>query len=222
MSKKIESIVVDTLTGLQVKQWMSMSKKPDYDQWFDFGKDIYIFMIELQKMGFELVLILGSPGSGKTFGMKSLDPESNIWYNTDAKLPSFKGGRKAYGTLKAPSKNHVLPSTYSQIIADIKGRGKDAYGELPIAFLTAHTEDFKSGRDSRVRLKTLGKVATKMQLEGLCNNVFYTRVDTEEGAPKFVFETQNNGFNTARSYEEMLPDIIPNDYQMILEAIQNY
>ena len=222
MSKKIESIVVDTLTAIQINQYLTAASKPDFDKWTDFGKDIYTFIINLQRLGFELVLVVGEPGTGKTTGMKTLNPDQTIWYNVDSKLPPFKGGRKAYGTFKNPNKNQMVPTTYSEIITHIKSLGRDSFGEMPVAFLTAHVENFKQGREQKSRLKTLGNMASKFAIEGTVNTVLYSTVDTSEGAPKFLLETQNNGFNTARSYEGMLEALIPNDYQMILEAIQNY
>lgn len=161
--------------------------------------------------------------TGKSSGMRTLESGTNMWYNTDKKNPTWKGGRAEYGTKLKPNPNtHLIPKSYTEIIKDIKSKGKDAYVDNPIAFITGHVETFKQGHETRVRLKTLGAVATKMRLEGLLEIVLYSKVEMEDNAPKFLLETQNNGYNTARCYEGMLAQTIPNDYNMILEALENY
>ena len=59
---KIRSIVIDTLTGIQNEEYMTASKKPNYDQWRDYGTDIWQLISFLQNAMFEIVLILGEPG----------------------------------------------------------------------------------------------------------------------------------------------------------------
>lgn len=221
---KIESICVDTLTSIQIEQLMREQKKPGYDQWRDYGTEIYTFILDLQALGFELILILGEPGTGKSSGMRTLDTKSNIWYNADKKNPVWKGGKQEYGTKNAPIKPyHVMPSSYADIISHIKeGIEKGMFADEKYAFITGHLENFKSGLDSMQRLKVLGKMATKMQLEGKLESVLYSTVTKESGDTKYQLETQNNGFNTARSYQDMFPDKIDNDYKYILDKIKEY
>jgi hypothetical protein len=72
-------------------------------------------------LGFELILVLGEPGTGKSSGMRTLHHNSNIWYNTDNKNPTWQGGRE-YGRKVAPrAPFHIIPSTYSEIIQHFKG-----------------------------------------------------------------------------------------------------
>ena len=117
MNKKIQTICVDTINAIQNNQYMGMLNKNTMvtrDKWKDFGVDIYSFMVaDLQRLGFEVVLILGREGTGKSFGIKNLEPETNIWFNTDKKNPTFKeiefGGKKVsarehYGTKINPTK----------------------------------------------------------------------------------------------------------------------
>jgi hypothetical protein len=61
-----------------------------------------------------------------------------------------------------------------------------------------------------------------MQLEGKMETVLYSRVEMEGGNPKYVLETQNNGFNTARSPQNLFEGKINNDYQMIIDKLSNY
>jgi len=219
----IKSIVIDTLTAIQTNQWMEDSKKPGHDQWMDYGKKIYELVHDIQERGFEAIMILGEPGTGKSSGMRTLEHETNIWYNADEKNPVWEGGRLEYGKKNNPTKFHRLPKSYKDIINHIdlvlgaKGFTDDRY-----AFILGHTETYKVGNDTKERLKTLGKIATKMQLEGKMETVMYSRVEMDGGKPSFILETQNNGFNTARSHQNMFEGKIPNDYGMIIEKLSEF
>lgn len=58
----IKSICIDTLTQIQEDQFALDRQKPGHDKWKDYAQDILTFTLELQNLGFELVLILGDPG----------------------------------------------------------------------------------------------------------------------------------------------------------------
>jgi hypothetical protein len=217
----IKTIVVDTLNGIQQDEWMEMQKKAGHDEWLDFGKDIYTFILALQKRGFEIVEVPGYEGSGKSYGMKGLKKSTNIWFNCDKKNPTWEGGREEYGTKTAPTKYHVLPNGYDAIIKHIDATIAGGFlDKNPIAFLTCHIEDFKSGTETRQRMKTLGKVATKMNIEGKMENVFYSKIVREGNTTKYYLATKNNGFNTGRSSEGMFKEeLIPNNFQLIVDAL---
>lgn len=221
---KIRTICVDTLTGIQQEEYMTSKKKPGHDEWMDFGKAIYTFMSDLQDLGFEIVLILGEPGTGKSSGMRTLKHDTNIWFNADNKNPVWEGGREEYGKKTSPRMPyHLIPKSYQEVIDHIKvGLSKGMFEDERIAFVTGHTETYKVGAETKERLKTLGKAATKMQLEGKMETVLYSRVELEGGKPTFLLETQNNGSNTARSHQNMFEGKIPNDYNMILEKLLEY
>ena len=221
---KIRSICIDTLTGIQSEEYMRNEKKPGHDQWLDYGKDIYVFMSDLQALGFEIILILGEPGTGKSSGMRTLDHDTNIWYNADNKNPVWEGGREEYGKKLAPrSPYHVVPKSYADVISHVKGGiAKGMFKDDKYAFVTGHTEVYKVGMQNMERLKTLGKVSTKMQLEGKMETVLYSRVEMESGRPRYILETQNNGTNTARSHQNMFEGKIDNDYKFILDKLSNF
>jgi len=224
MEKKIKSICIDTLTSIQEAEFMLDSKKPGHDKWKDYGQSIFAFVYRLQSMGFETVLILGQPGTGKSSGMRTLEPDTNIWYNADNKNPVWEGGRAVYGKKSNPkSPYHVIPKSYADILTHIElGLEKGMFSEDPIAFITGHVETYKEGMETKSRLKTLGNLANKMQIEGKLETVLYSTVEIDGDTPQYVLHTQNNGYNTARSPQGMLEGKIENDYSLILEKLNNY
>ncbi len=220
----IETVCIDTLTQIQENELMTDKKKPGHDQWKDYAQDIYKFIIDLQELGFELILIIGQPGTGKSSGMRTLPSKTNMWFNADNKNPVWKGGKQEYGTKFDTIKPyHFVPKAYNDIIAMIKAcDSKGLFAKEKYAFITGHTENFKEGNDSRVRLKTLGKLANKMQIEGKLETVLYSAVEMEGGTPKYILETQNNGFNTARSPMGLFEGKIENDYGDIVKKLKEY
>jgi len=218
---KVRTICVDTLTGIQNEEFMADRRKPGHDQWKDYGQDIYTFISDLQKLGFEIILILGEPGTGKSSGMMTLPHDTNVWFNADNKNPTWTGGKAEYGTKYAPrSPYHMIPTDYKQVIDHVKrGLDKGIFEDQRYAFLTGHTETYKVGNDTKERLKILGKLGTKMQLEGKAEVVLYSRVEMVSGKPEFILETQNNGFNTARSPMGVFEGKIPNDYNFIVQEL---
>ena len=90
---KIRTITVDTLTQIQENEYMTDKKKPGHDKWKDYAITLHSFIIALQDQGFEIILIIGPPGTGKSSGMATLDPNTNIWFNADNKNPVWKGGK---------------------------------------------------------------------------------------------------------------------------------
>jgi len=224
MEKKIKTICIDTLTSIQEAEFMLDAKKPGHDKWKDYGQTIYAFAHQLQSMGFETILILGQPGTGKSSGMRTLEANTNIWYNADNKNPVWEGGRAEYGKKTSPkSPYHVIPKSYGDIIAHISGgQDKGMFVEEPVAFITGHVETYKEGQETKSRLKTLGNLANKMQIEGKLETVLYSTVEMDGDSPNYVLHTQNNGFNSARSPQGMLEGKIENDYNLILERLTNY
>lgn len=224
MSDKIRTICVDTLTGIQNELWMTASKKPGHDTWMDMGKDIWQLISDLQDRKFEIILILGEPGTGKSTGMRTLRPNTNIWFNADNKNPVWEGGREEYGKKVAPRMPyHLIPKSYADVINHIDmGLSKGMFEEERYAILTGHTEDYKSGFENKKRLKILGKIGTKMQLEGRLETVFYSEVKKTGGKVDYILTTENDGSNTARSPMGLFEPVIENDYQMIIDKLLNY
>jgi hypothetical protein len=59
---KIRTVCIDTLTGIQNEEYMTSLKKPGHDKWKDYGMSIWQLQSDLQSLGFETILIVGSPG----------------------------------------------------------------------------------------------------------------------------------------------------------------
>lgn len=238
MSKKIQTICVDTPNAIQNNQYMGMLDKKTMvtrDKWKDFGVELYAFMVEdLQRLGFEVVLVLGREGTGKSFGIKFLEPGTNIWFNADRKNPTFKNvefnnekinAREVYGTKKNPTKFMPLPKTYQDITNYIDGIAKAGMlAENPVAFIIAHVEEAKGSNDEiRERFKTLGSLATKMNIEGSVEYCLYSHITPKGDKVEYKLDTVNNGFNSARAPEEAFKSrYIDNNFHEIYQAIQNY
>ena len=221
---KIRTICIDTLTGIQNEVYMTNSKKPGHDTWMDYGKDIWQLISFLQEKKFTTIMVLGEPGTGKSTGMRTLPTKTNVWINADKKDPVWEGGRAEYGKIFSPiMPYHFIPNSYQDITNHINTlESRDMLEEERFAILTGHVEDYKSGIDNKKRLKTLGKITSKMQLEGKLNNVFYANVIREGSNNKYVLETQTDGYNTARSPMGLFEPIIENDYNFIIEKLMSY
>jgi hypothetical protein len=221
---KVRTVCIDTLTGIQNEVYMTNSKKPGHDQWLDYGKDIWQLISFLQEKKFTTIMVLGEPGTGKSTGMRTLPSKTNVWINADKKDPVWEGGRVEYGKIFSPIlPYHFIPNSYKDItdhITALETRGM--LEEERFAILTGHVEDYKSGIDNKKRLKTLGKITSKMQLEGKLNNVFYANVIREGSTNKYVLETQTDGYNTARSPMGLFEPIIEHDYNFIIEKLMSY
>ena len=142
---KVRTVCIDTLTGIQNEMYMTDSKKPGHDKWADYGKGIWQLISDLQDLGFEIILILGEPGTGKSSGMRTLPHDTNIWFNADNKNPVWEGGKEEYGKKANPRMPyHLIPKTYKEITDHIKiGLEKGMFEEERYAILTGHTEDYK-------------------------------------------------------------------------------
>lgn len=156
--------------------------------------------------------------------MRTLPTKTNIWFNADNKNPVWEGGKAEYGTKNNPTPNyHIIPKTYADIINHIKsGIANGVFEEDRYAILTGHVEEYRQADAVKYRLKVLGNMATKMQLEGRLETVLYAKVIRDGGETKYVLETQNDGFNTVRSPMGLFEPVIDNDYNFVINKLLTY
>lgn len=224
ITPKIRTVTIDTLTGIMNEMYMVSTKKATHDKWKDWGQDVWKLISALQDRGFEVVLILGEPGTGKSSGMRTLDSKTNIWFNADNKNPVWEGGKAEYGKKADPiMPYHLIPKSYKEIIDhidEVESRGM--FEKEKYVILTGHVEDYKTGIEHKRRLKILGNMNTKMQLEGRLETVLYSSVIKDSGGTRYVLETENDGVNTARSPMNLFDPIIENDYKMVIDKLLEY
>lgn len=223
MAKKIKTITIDTSTAIQNNLFMEMSKKADFDVWHDFGAGLWNMITFLQNKGFEIILVLGEPGTGKTVAMRNLEPETNLWFNCDRKNPTFPGGFQQYGSKNKPTKFQIQPKTYEELytILDVLEK-KNVFEDQRYAILTGHIGETKSGFDVKQHWKTLGKQMTKMQLEGRLETVLYAEIIDSDGKKKYMLRTENKGLDTARAPMGLFPEYIESDYQFLITELDKY
>lgn len=217
-------ITVDTINGIQDAQYSAEAGKPNFDKWRNYGVELYNFIKSLQKLGFEIVGVFGDFGSGKSYGMSTLKEGECMWYNADAKNPTWKGGKEIFGTKRNPTEHQLIPTSYQQIIQNLTSKGKSAFVDNPVAFITGHIDEYKAPNgEVRYRLKILGNLARNLSVEGLFENTLYTHVQKEKEDTKFYFKTINSGGDTCRTTEGLFDgDLIPNDYSYILKKLEEY
>lgn len=226
-AEKYEVVVIDTLNSLQNDHYMSMLDEKSMvlrDEWKDFGVDVYQFYAKLRALKVSIVQVLGYEGSGKSYGIKYLNPETSMWIHTDKKPITFKGGKQVW---KPENKNFTdKPTKYSEVLKLVETANEKRVNpnEPLIVFILGHIEDYKSENGvQRQRLKILGKLATKMNIEGSLSNCFYTQVTPVGDKIEYKLVTRNSGFNTARSLEDLVPtSTIDNNFQIIVDALKNY
>lgn len=220
-------VIIDTINSTQNDEYMSMLDRNEMitrDKWRDFGVNIYMLLDNIKKLpDAEIVLVLGYEGSGKSFGIKGLDPNTTMWLHTDKKGITFKGGRQNY---KKEFKNYFDTEidSYDTLNAFIERTHAKRVKDKPfVVFILGHIEDYKVEVQTRQRLKVLGNLATKMNIEGSVTHCYYTQINKIPGGVEYKLRTVNTGFNTGRSLEGMFDsELIDNNFQLILDGIDNY
>lgn len=222
--KKYQTVIIDTINGLQNNLYIDLLKnkgKANFDDWRDFAVDILDLADFLKRIPVDIVQITGKEGTGKTVGGSFLDPETTVWLNADDKPLSFFGARKAYPEDNS-KKNYKVPRTYQDVKDAILQIHSKRISKL-IVFMLAHVEDYKGEGDVIYqRMKTLGKMATKFNVDGISVHNYYTFVDPDEKdeTKRYKLRTHSTGTNTGRSPQGYFTeDFIPNNYQIIVDKI---
>lgn len=197
------------------------------------------------------VLVMGESGAGKTYSLKNFSPEEiSIFSVEKSRLPFQKKlpvlphakyqdiAKVLKGDLKKKSyaiddSQYLLVNEmfdgfndeqnkytlYQKIALNFRNLVHFINMSLPddvIVYFLHHTETDENGR---VKAKTVGKSLDKyLTVEG-CFDIVLRAIKDTDG---YFFETQSDGFSTAKSPEGMFEKRIPNDLKMVDETIRNY
>lgn len=194
------------------------------------------------------VLILGESGSGKSTSLRNFNEKEVTVFNVANKLLPFRKKLDVvknanYNTIgktleKQEKKIYVIDDSQYLLAFEMFDRAKETgynkftdialrfrnmldyiITKLPddaIVYFLHHTETTDTGK---VKAKTIGKMLdNQLTVEGLFSIVLYCRVDGE----RHIFETQSDGYTTAKSPMEMFEYIIDNDLKFVDEKIREY
>jgi hypothetical protein len=244
IAQKYECVVLDTLNQPMNDVYVEHMKdkgNPTFDKWRDYGVEVltlYTFIRNLP--GAVLVQITGKEGTGKTVGARTLNPQTTMYLNADRKPLTFAGAEDMYPPDGEPGMSNSL-ANYKEIVPRRNGYGKVepwtpimeaiqyAYDNRAhkkfVVFVLAHTEVYKGANGiENEKLRVLGNMATKLNIEGSLVWAFYTKVDpiAMPRSAKYKLTMHNSGFNTARSPMGVFDEVeeIPNDFKLILDVIQ--
>lgn len=244
---KYNAVVLDTLTQVindTYTEHLKTQGKLGHDEWRDFGVEIlnlYMFIRSLS--GAVIVQVLGSEGTGKTVGARTLNPETTMYLNQDKKPLTFLNAEEMYPNDKPQGDSNSL-ANYKEALAALHPTTKKldiwhvihkaiqyAYdnrveGEKFVVFVLAHTEVYKGANGiERERLRVIGRQATRLNIEGSLSYTFYSKIDPTglTRADKHKLAMHNSGFNTARVPMGLWDDVeeIPNDFQAIMDKINH-
>lgn len=194
------------------------------------------------------VLILGESGSGKSTSLRNFDPAEVGVFNVASKPLPFRKklplvNNATYGTiikaLSAPKlKAYVIDdSQYLMAFAAFDRAKEVGYQKFTdfaldfralidfiitrtppdvIVYFLHHTERTDDGR---TKAKTIGKMLdNQLTVEGLFSVVLLCKTD----GTRHYFETQSDGFTTAKSPLEMFEREIDNDLKAVDQRIREY
>ena len=196
------------------------------------------------------VLILGESGSGKTYSIKNLDPETTgLFLVEKGTMPFRKKFPKTvknanYGKIIASLKLHSLPryviddSQYlmaNEFFDRANETGYQKYTDIGVHFrdlihlVNRQTPDnvivyflHHTELDTNTG-RTKAKTIGKMLDEKLTlEGTFNIVLRTAKENGEYFFVTQSDGNDTTKSPEEMFPERIPNDLAIVDKAIRDY
>lgn len=194
------------------------------------------------------VLIMGESGSGKSASLRNFEPEDVGIFNVAGKPLPFKKALPKYncsdygkimrGMAKSSKKSFVIDDSQYllcfEMFAHAKDTGYQKFTDMALNFynlvqfvITQLPEDrivyflhhIETTSDGKVKAKTLGKMLDeKLTVEGLFSIVLLCRTD----GTRHYFETQSDGFTTAKSPMDMFDREIDNDLKLVDTTIREY
>lgn len=196
------------------------------------------------------VLVLGASGSGKSTSLRSFKPGEVSIFNVASKPLPFKGSGKLAtinqptyeqiraGLKQAKAKALVVDDSQYLMVFEEFDRAKEAgYGKFTdmaqnfyklvqtaiketspdtVVYFLHHTDTDETGR---IKAKTVGKmIDSKLTLEGLFPIVLLAGTD----GSAYWFDTQSDGYTTAKSPMGMFEKRIDNDLKMVDDTVRDY
>ncbi len=194
------------------------------------------------------VLVMGESGSGKSASLRNFSPDEIGIFNVASKRMPFRGklptiNHAGYGAIISAlrlksRKIYAIDDSQYLMAFDQFARAKETgYGkftdmalnfynlvkfvidDMPddtIVYFLHHTETTDTGK---IKAKTLGKMLdNSLTLEGLFSIVLLCRTDGK----RHWFETQSDGFTTAKSPMGMFDMEIENDLKAVTDTIRAY
>lgn len=194
------------------------------------------------------VLILGESGSGKSTALRNFAPAEVGIFNVASKPLPFRkklnvidrADYKMITSKLSPSKlkSYVIDDSQALMAFAMFGKAKETgYGKFTdialdfynllqhvirntprdcIVYFLHHTETTDTGK---IKAKTVGKMLdNQLTVEGLFSIVLLCRTD----GTRHWFETQSDGYTTAKSPMDMFPREIDNDLKAVDTAIRKY
>lgn len=222
--KRYRTAIIDTVNQLMNDVHIDLMEKKNrganYDEWRDFGVDILDLYNFIKSMPNTIpIQVLGYEGTGKTVGGSFLDSKENYWLNIDKKPLTFTGAKKLYSRENLNYKVITGYKECKETLGAIHSASKDPL----IVFILGHIEDYKAKGDIiRQRLKVIGKLATKYNIEGALSHTYYTHVDEDKkhtDPERYMLRTVSVN-DTARSPMGLWEtEFIPNNFQLIVDKV---
>lgn len=194
------------------------------------------------------VLVLGKPGTGKSYSMKSFSPDEVKILSVHKPILPFRGkyeivktptGRDIIKEMKNTKKKNIVVDDFQYVLGlpmmhRVSEKGWDKFNEiqqpyadvleavssLPDDVIVYFTSHTDTDNDGNTKIKTIGNALDKyIAVEGLFMIVLGTVVVNDN----YYFATQNSGNDTLKSPDGMFPSKwIPNDLKYVEDKIRNY
>lgn len=199
-----------------------------------------------------LIMVLGKSGSGKSTSLRNFGPDEVGVFSIAGKRMPFRSklpiiNHAGYSTitkvLKANRRRCYVIDDAGYLMqfdnfARAKEKGYGKFTDMALSFeqllrVAAATNDDtnvyflmhpEESDGETERVKTIGKMLSeKLCIEGLFPIVLDCEVRmTDDGKPRYVFVTENDGTNLAKAPMEMFEPVIDNDLKMVDETIRDY
>ena len=199
-----------------------------------------------------LIMVLGKSGSGKSTSLRNFRPDEVGVFSVAGRRLPFRGdlpivqhaGYDRIAQILAANRRRcyvIDDATYLMQLDNFARAKETGYGkftDMAVSFqqllqraswtnddtnvyFLMHPDSDDMGRE---KPKTIGKMLDeKLCVEGLFPIVIDARVTQgEDGRPRHVFVTENDGSNLAKCPMGMLPPVMDNDLRAVDAAIREY